>query len=132
MSTRPNGITGSTDSVETDKKDDGTKPRVPGDVGKDKKFDTNWECLKDVTWGVVEPTIVGTAITVVTTTVVHPELKYSGDNQNGQKIPRSKSSYGRAVMRKGIGKLGVIGTGVAGVWGGIEAYAESKSCPAIF
>src|SRR3546814_7914276 len=58
-----------------------------------------WQCAKDVAWGAVEDTVVGTVIGVFSSAAAEPDMKYSGGNSSGQRIPRGKIQYGRILLR---------------------------------
>src|SRR3546814_18815930 len=58
-----------------------------------------WQCAKDVAWGAVENTVVGTVIGVFSSAAAEPDRKFSGGNSSGQRIPRGKIQ--RSEKRRG-------------------------------
>src|SRR3546814_16877445 len=47
-----------------------------------------WQCAKDVAWGAVEDTVVGTVIGVFCSAAAEPAMKYSGGNSRSSEERR--------------------------------------------
>lgn len=90
-----------------------------------------WKCAGAVLWGAAETTFLGAVFSAGGAYLAQPELKYSGNNDMGRKLPRGRMLYAKAVA-KAVGKAGFVGAALGGAYGGALAYSESEFCPSIF